>query len=100
MSYNSADISPLSPISHFSHMKNQIGPGTRGGTILAAVGAFALTAFLAYGTVSSPGSNFRSTPYQNRIAAADQKLDRLTGTQGRTVLDGVVSKVKQRAEEK
>jgi hypothetical protein len=50
--------------------------------------------------MAAPSDSFQSTPYQNRIAAADQKLDRLTGAQGRTVLDGVVSKVKQRAEEK
>jgi hypothetical protein len=81
-------------------MKNQIGPGTRGSTILAAVGAFALTAFLTYGSMAAPSDSFQSTPYRSRIAAADQKLDRLTGAQGRTVLDGVVSKVKQRAEEK
>jgi hypothetical protein len=81
-------------------MKNQIGHGTRGSTVLATVGAFALTAFLTYGTFSSPGGYFGSTPYQNRIAAADQKLDQLTGTQGKTVLDGVVLKVKQRAEAK
>jgi hypothetical protein len=67
---------------------------------LMAFGVFVLTAILTYGSIISPSGNLQSTPYQNRNATAEQKLDRLTGTQGRTVLDGVVVKVKQRATEK
>ncbi len=80
-------------------MKTENAP-SQGKNLLIALGTFVATAFLTYGTMSSPGNNLKSTPYQNRNAAADQTLDRLTGAQGRTILDGVVTRVKQKAADK
>jgi hypothetical protein len=80
-------------------MKTENSP-SQGKKLLVALGVFVVTTLLTYGTMSTPGGNLKSTPYQNRNATADQKLDHLTGAQGRTVLDGVVTRVKLRAMEK
>jgi hypothetical protein len=80
-------------------MKTENAP-SQGNKLFAAIGVFAMSALLAFGATSTPAGNFKSTPYQNRSATADQTLDRLTGAQGRTVLDGVVTRVKQKAADK
>ena len=80
-------------------MKTENAP-SQGNKLFAAIGVFAMSALLAFGATSTPAGNFKSTPYQNRSATADQTLDRLTGAQGRTILDGVVTRVKQKAADK
>jgi hypothetical protein len=45
------------------------------------------------------GGSIKSTPYATRNVSADALLNRLTNGNGSKILDGVVAKVKARAEQ-
>ena len=81
-------------------METEIKSPSKRRQTFIVLATFAASALLTYGTGAVTKGYFGSTPYQNPNAVADQTLDRLTGGQGREILDGLVARVKQKAEEK
>ncbi len=64
---------------------------------LVIIGAFAVTSFLTYAVISSPGEMLVSTPYQTRNLTAEAEFSRLAGKNGMAVLDGIIAKIRAKA---
>lgn len=64
---------------------------------LTTIGVFVLTAFVTFWAASN-GSLFKSSPYTTRNAMSDARLSSLTNGAGSGILDGLVTKVRVRAE--
>jgi hypothetical protein len=66
---------------------------------VAIFGVFAVTAIATYQSADN-GKLFISTPYATRNESSDALLSRLTAGKGSAILDGIVAKVKAKAETK